>query len=125
MSAADMAGMSVDRMTPRERVLAALNFQRPDRVPVTNAICDNPLYRLGQAGLKLLREFPGDFEEPPEQVPSRYGRYVGGDGLWRRNWTDEWGCTHREEFYGIEVCLPGPALVVRSAQPESEARDSH
>ncbi len=102
MSAADMAGMSTDRMTPRERVLAALNFERPDRVPVTNAICDNPLYRLGQAALRLLREFPNDFGDPPERLPSRDGRYVGRDGLWRRTWTDEWGCTHREEFYGIE-----------------------
>ena len=28
------------------------------------------------------------------------------------------------QHHGIEVCLPGPALVVRSTQPESEARES-
>ena len=28
------------------------------------------------------------------------------------------------EHHGIEVCLPGPALIVRSTQPESKARES-
>jgi uroporphyrinogen decarboxylase len=112
--------MFVDRMTPRERVLAAINFHRPDRVPVTNFICDNPLYRLGPTGLSLLREFPGDFGDPPERLPCRDRRYVQPDGSWRRVWTDEWGCTRREEFYGIEGVIVDRPLASWAVYDEYE-----
>ena len=94
--------MCSEAMTPRERLLAAIGFRQPDRVPVDNYISDNPLCDLGQAGLDLLREFPSDFREPPSELPVREPRYVQPDGRWRRIWTDEWGCTRREEMYGLE-----------------------
>jgi uroporphyrinogen decarboxylase len=89
-------------MTPRERVLAAINFRKPDRVPVSNHIPDNPLFFFGQAGLDLLREFPSDFGDPPTTLPVRDPKFVQPDGSWRREWTDEWGCTRLEENYGHE-----------------------
>jgi len=91
-----------ERMTSRDRVLAAINFQRPDRVPVTNHISDNPLYELGEPALALLREFPSDFGDPPDRAAVRDPRFVQPDGSWKRIWTDEWGCTRQEEHYGIE-----------------------
>lgn len=107
--------MNPAEMTPRQRVLAAINFERPDRVPITSGICDNPLYKLGHAGLDLLREFPGDFGQPPDEVPVPDRRCVQPDGSWRREWTDEWGCTRREEHYGLEGIILRPPLADWSA----------
>jgi hypothetical protein len=110
MAVGKLRGPQGPEMTPRERVLAAINWRRPDRVPRINYISDNPLYRLGAAGLELLREFPSDGGEPPAEVPVRDPRFVGPDGAWRRVWTDEWGCTHDENLYGIEGIITRPPL---------------
>ena len=102
--------MPTERMTPRERILAAINFQQPDRVPRFNVICDNPLYKLGQEGLKLLKEFPSDGGPAPETAPAPDPRFVQPDSSWHRIWTDEWGCTWDENHYGLEGIITRPPL---------------
>ena len=62
-----------ETMTSRERVIEAVNRRRPDRVPTINYISDNPLYELKEAGVGLLREFPGDFGESPAAWPGLRG----------------------------------------------------
>lgn len=88
--------------TPRERFLAAINHKRPDRVPRVNYIPDNPFYKLGRAGVDLLKEFPGDQDDPALYPPVRDPRYVKPDGSWEKVWKDEWGCVRHENEYGIE-----------------------
>jgi hypothetical protein len=94
--------MATQEMTPRERMMAAINHQRPDRVPRVNYIPENPFYKLGRPAADLLKEFPSDHDDPALWPPVRDPRYVRPDGSWDRIWRDEWGCVRHETEYGIE-----------------------
>ena len=87
-------------MTPRERVLAAINFRKPDRIPLAFYVCEDNLARHGQAVLDLLRRYPSsDFGDPPTTVPQADPQYVK-DGVYHKAYTDEWGCTWDEHLFG-------------------------
>ncbi|MCS7192641.1 MAG: hypothetical protein NZ937_06650, partial [Armatimonadetes bacterium] len=73
-------------MTSRERVIAAIEFKGPDRVPIHHAVFPGALWRHGQKLVELLNEhYPDDFGSrisiPPEPK---------SDELLVR-YTDEWG----------------------------------
>jgi len=74
-------------MTSRERVIAAIEFSGPDRLPHGYAFPGAIFDRYPDLG-KLLRRFPSDFagEEPirPDSIAQRPGK-----------WKDEWGCVWR------------------------------
>ncbi len=75
-----------DELTSRERVIAAIEFKGPDRVPVHHFAFPGAFWRHGEKLVKLLNEeFPDDFGSrfsiPPKPE---------GDELIRR-YTDEWG----------------------------------
>ncbi len=73
-------------MTSRDRVIAAIEFRGPDRVPMRHA-CLPSAFAAHPWLPDLLRRFPSDFAgegaEPPRELPVTYrrGRY-----------TDAWGC---------------------------------
>jgi hypothetical protein len=48
-------------MLPRDRVLAALDFQPPDRVPIQVHPSPGGLFEHGQKLLDLIHECPNDF----------------------------------------------------------------
>ncbi len=73
-------------MTSRERVIAAIEFKGPDRVPIHHFAFPGAFWRHGEKLVKLLNEqFPDDFGSkfsiPPEPE---------GKDLFVR-YTDEWG----------------------------------
>lgn len=107
-------------MTSRERVIEAVNWGNPDRLPVINGISANPLYELKEAGLEILGEFPSDFSDPPAAYPVRDPEYVREDGSWYRKYTDEWGCVHEEEMYGIEGIITEMPLDDWAKYPDYE-----
>ncbi len=83
--------MTGDTMTPRERVLAAIRFQGPDRVPFQHAVFPGALWNHGRALVDFLNQFPDDisgsrFEIPPEpEAPGGIEEYRDEWGsLWRR-----------------------------------------
>ena len=79
-------------MTSRERVIAAIEFSGPDRIPHNNAFVPAVFRKYGRKVEELLGRFPSDFagaDEPPDESAFRTGRF-----------TDEWGCVW-------EVSLPG------------------
>ena len=79
-------------MTSRERVIAAIEFSGPDRIPHNNAFVPAVFRKYGRKVEELLGRFPSDFagaDEPPDESAFRTGRF-----------TDEWGCMW-------EVSLPG------------------
>lgn len=50
-----------DTMTPRERILAAIEFTGPDRCPIHHYIFPGALWRHGQRLLDLVERYPDDF----------------------------------------------------------------
>ncbi len=53
--------MTSDTMTPRERILAAIEFTGPDRCPIHHYIFPGALWRHGQRLLDLVERYPDDF----------------------------------------------------------------
>ncbi len=65
-------------MEPRERVLRAITFERPDRPPISHAILPSAQYHYGDALKKITEAVPEDFgwsllpDLPPEKLPALY-----------------------------------------------------
>lgn len=78
----------------RQRVLKAIRFQHPDRVPVSYAIGPTGLLKYGQKLIDLCCRYPGDFYNPAEilKVPKRDTAHYLPDGSYFKRETDEWGC---------------------------------
>jgi len=79
-------------MTSRERVIAAIEFSGPDRVPHRNAFLPAVFRKYGRKVEELLRRFPSDFageDGPPEESTFSTGET-----------TDEWGACGGYYFQG-------------------------
>jgi uroporphyrinogen decarboxylase len=77
-------------MTPRERVIRAIEFNGPDRAPVHRAIFPGAFYRHGQKLVDLLNRWPDDFSPAPTTMPEPPKQE--GD---IEEYRDEWGCLWR------------------------------
>lgn len=95
-------------MTPRERVIRALTFDRPDRAP-------RDLWSLPGVGMfrsaeleRMQALYPSDFGGPG----LRYGRGLAATGrAYRRgSYTDEWGCTFEVLEDGVVGEIKRPPL---------------
>ncbi|MBM3290710.1 MAG: methyltransferase, partial [Candidatus Hydrogenedentes bacterium] len=77
-------------MTPRERVVRALEFRRPDRVPRDLWHLPGVAQSRAREMEALLARYPIDFAQPAVQ----YGRSPRARGTPDRvgSYTDEWGC---------------------------------
>jgi uroporphyrinogen decarboxylase len=77
-------------MNPRERMLRALEYRSPDRMPIYCHPSPAGLYRHGRKLLDLFRAYPPDNAVEfavPEPDPADFGP----DGAYRRTEVDEWG----------------------------------
>lgn len=75
-------------MTGRERVVAAIEFKGPDRLPHRHCYLPATLKQYPDLG-KLLQKFPSDFagEDIPEERSYKFSNlYKAGQ------WVDEWNC---------------------------------
>ena len=82
-------------MTSRERVIAAIRFGQPDRIPVDLQVLPAAYMRYGKKIEELFKKYPIDFAYPkwnPEEMDPRYraGRYE-----------DEWGCIWENKTEGL------------------------
>ncbi|HSV93809.1 MAG TPA: uroporphyrinogen decarboxylase family protein [Desulfobacterales bacterium] len=100
-------------MTPRERVVRALTFARPDRAP-------RDLWALPGVGMRRAAELermkarhPSDFGGPG----LGYGRGLAasGDAYRLGGYTDEWGCTFEVYEEGVVGEIKRPPLADWSA----------
>jgi len=94
-------------MTARERVIAAITFNNPDRIPVDLWTVPAVHFRHGRNVTKILKSHPIDFDHDllliamdPERIDVRYraGRY-----------TDNWGCVWQNEtpgYFAVPVEYP-------------------
>ncbi len=90
-------------MLPRERVCAALEFRRPDRIPLRIHPAPAGLHEHGEKLLELIRACGHDFGDlsglalpappPPEDFDA--------DGRYHAIRTDEWGVTWEHRIFGI------------------------
>ncbi|MBI3910289.1 MAG: hypothetical protein HY320_05070 [Armatimonadetes bacterium] len=74
-------------MTSRERVLRAITFTGPDRVPTNHAIFPGAYQRHGQALVDVLHQYPDDFGSRPV-LPSVPPQETCG---YLEQYRDEWG----------------------------------
>lgn len=99
-------------MTSRERVIRAIEFRNPDRVPIHWWHLPGAMKRHGDKLKKLYQEYPSDFgvfSEVGEFVPSSGYREGPGHpkdrvyqwGTDKGKHRDEWGCVWTEIYPGI------------------------
>lgn len=90
-------------MTPRERVQAALDFRRPDCIPLQVAPAAGGLHEHGQKLLDLTRACGHDFGAfdslclPDPPPPTDYDP----DGSYHAVRTDEWGVDWEYRIFGV------------------------
>ncbi|MCX8052404.1 MAG: hypothetical protein N3B12_01235 [Armatimonadetes bacterium] len=92
-------------MSSRERVIRAIEFRNPDRIPILHGVLPAAYFAHGEALVELLKEFPDDFGNKP-CIPDRnsiYEPYRAG------RHTDEWGCVWENEQEGmLGICVGHP-----------------
>ena len=97
-------------MNSRERVKRAINFQKPDRAPISHAVLPAAQLKYGEALAEILTEFREDFgwdymnDLPLEKFPALYkqGRNRDDFGtVWQVEWVG---------ICGIPVEWPIPDL---------------
>ncbi|TVR71123.1 MAG: hypothetical protein EA427_04625 [Spirochaetaceae bacterium] len=93
-------------MDSKERVKRAINFDHPDRPPISHAILPSAIPRHGQALLDIIAEVHEDFgwdflpDLPPEKYPPYYKEGRNRDGFGTL-----WECSADGE-YGTPVEMP-------------------
>jgi uroporphyrinogen decarboxylase len=97
-------------MDSRNRVLLAIHFDQPDRVPISHAVLPAAQIKHGEALNEILAAYPEDFgwdyqsDMPPEEFPALYRRGRNRDDfgtLWQSD---------RLGICGIPVECPIPDL---------------
>jgi uroporphyrinogen decarboxylase len=81
-------------MNSRERILAAIRFEGPDRAPIHHYIFPGAIWRHGQKLLDLVQKYPDDFgnENIVANTQPLADDESGDDIL---EWKDGWGTTWR------------------------------
>lgn len=94
----------------RERVLRAINFQNPDKIPLHYGVDLPELIRYGQRFIDLCRKYPNDFYHTDDviKIPPRDGQHYRPDGSYYKEYTDGWGTVwvSREQGFSGEVRCP-------------------
>lgn len=75
-------------MTSWERVKRAIEFTGPDRLPISHGVLPGAVDMLGEDLVRLLQEFPSDFEGQT----GVYGSAGSDPQYMKGETTDEWGC---------------------------------
>ena len=89
-------------MTSRERVKAAMHFEKPDKVPVQYYYCPVGYYEHGDKLNDLYAALPGDFEPFRPMpctgpAPDEYDE----NGRYHYFFEDEWGVTWEKRIFGV------------------------
>ncbi len=89
-------------MNSRERVYAAIEFRRPDIVPVEHHPSAAGLYDHGEKLRDLWRTYPQDFGDHTSlPIPQPDPAHVMPDGSYHATWRDEWGVLWEYRIFGI------------------------
>ncbi|MEW6358464.1 MAG: uroporphyrinogen decarboxylase family protein [Planctomycetota bacterium] len=92
----------VDAMTPRERVIRAVTFGTPDRIPLKHNITGAAVIKHGRALLDILDRYPDDYGTDTSFAKLMEQRQAAGSRLDKdEERTDEWGCVWRVRQDGM------------------------
>ena len=98
-------------MNCRERVLRAIRFEKPDRIPFTYSVIPPMGWRYGQKLLDLLQKYPNDFYDPSiVKILPHDTEHYRPDGTYYKEWTDEWGSVWVYYREGISGEVKRPVL---------------
>lgn len=89
-------------MLPRERVYAALDFKRPDRIPIQIHPSPGGLFEHGQKLLDVICACPCDFyDHTGLSLPHPPPENLDADGSYHRFDTDAWGVSWEYRIFGV------------------------
>ncbi|MFH1572261.1 MAG: uroporphyrinogen decarboxylase family protein [Gemmatimonadota bacterium] len=88
-------------MTSRERMIAAFEYGRPDRIPVVYHPSPAGLHVHGQKLLDLFRQHPPDNPVSFDGIPGPPPGAVDPDGRYHELRRDEWGILWEYRIYGL------------------------
>jgi len=89
-------------MTPRERVKAAINFRKPDRVPVQYYYAPVGYYEHGEKLNDLYSEMEGDFAPFGRiEIPCLPASDFDSEGKYHAFKRDEWGTFWEYRIFGV------------------------
>jgi len=91
-------------MNRRERVIRAIEFDGPDRIPTYHYFYPEVLLRHGEWVEKMTRKFASDFGFG--YLNTKYEWILGR----KRRYIDEWGCTWFKKKRGLEGQVKGHPL---------------
>lgn len=96
----------------RERVLRAIRFEKPDRIPLGYSVIPLELFRYGQAFIDLCKRYPNDFYDVGAiiKIPQRDTEHYRADGTYYKEVTDEWGSVRVFYREGISGEIKRPIL---------------
>jgi len=96
-------------MTPRERVIRAIEFQGPDKFPVFHHVALRALMVHGEKLTEILKRYPSDFHSGVPGLPPRMFN-KGEQKGYKKQYTDRWGSVWEERNPGILGQVIRPAL---------------
>lgn len=88
-------------MTPRQRMLAAFNFEKPDKIPVVYHASPAGLHTHGKKLLDLFNAFPADNPICFESIPQPPENTIRPDGTYREIKKDDWGTVWEYNIFGV------------------------
>ena len=100
-------------MNSRERVIATLQFKKPDRIPRQVTYLPGAMDRYGDFLKGLMDKYPNDFGAAEYDNPTE--KYVKGSRYEIGTYTDEWGCVFENSQSGIHGEVKKPILADWSA----------
>lgn len=97
-------------MTPRERILAAMEFSGPDRAPIHHYIFPGALRRHGQRLVDLAERYPDDFGNEAIHHTWRQIQREGDQPEEIITWIDAWGTVWRRLSLYTSGEVEAPAI---------------
>ncbi|MGQ9729648.1 MAG: uroporphyrinogen decarboxylase family protein [Candidatus Zipacnadales bacterium] len=82
-------------MTPRQRILAAIEFTGPDRCPIHHYVFPGALWRHGQKLVELAERYPDDFGNENIRANLRPPLEADESAVDVIEWQDSWGTVWR------------------------------
>ena len=88
-------------MTPRQRILSAVEFKAPDKIPVIYHPSTAGLYVHGQKLIDLFNKYPPDNAITFDKIPSPPASAIDKNGAYHEFRVDEWGIEWEFLIFGI------------------------
>jgi len=98
-------------MDSRERVIRAIEFERPDRIPISyDGIYEAAFEKYGPSLNRILERYPSDFAKSGFSPVGVYRREISDKDSHVKKFMDEWGCIWTKIHEGLEGQCTGHPL---------------